>query len=157
MQNEQNEQNEQIEQTNNLCPVVLHTSYGGFSLSNKCICRYLELKEIPFIIKQNRIFIENIDILNSKNILNKRGHELLNSRQCDCIQYSCGKCKGNYEFSHRYLRRDDILLKQAITESDENNGRLSFEYLPKGTKYTIREYDGAEYIETEKDIEWFVV
>ena len=146
----------QIEQTDNLCPVVLHTTYGGFHLSNECICRYLELKEIPFIIKQNRIFIENIDILNSKNILNKQGRELFNSRECDCIQYSCGRCIANYAFSHRYLRRDDILLKQAITELREDTG-LSFQYLPKGTKYTIREYDGAEYIETEKDIEWFVV
>lgn len=153
----QTEQIEQIEQPDNLYPVVYGPTYGGFHLSNECICKYLELKEIPFIIKQNRIFIENIDILNSKNILNKQGHELLNSRQCNCIQYSCGKCKGNYAFSHRYLRRDDILLKQAITELNENNGCLSFKYLPKGTKYRIMDYDGAEYIETEKDIEWFVV
>ena len=28
-------------------------------------------------------------------------------------------------------------------------------WLPVGTRFTIREYDGNETVETENDIEWF--
>ena len=31
---------------------------------------------------------------------------------------------------------------------------LIIEEIPAGTKYTLREYDGAEWIETEDDIDW---
>lgn len=177
-------QTEQTEQTDELVPVVLNHCFGGFSVSEEGVRRYLELKGVPFIEKAGN-YGGSAFYINKDNVFdqlvcrtcNFTMHDChCNSRLCtiydDLIKLKCTctpnehgfypncRCTKKYFFGDRSFKRTDPLLVQVVQELKEKaNGmcaKLHIEYLPKGTKYRINEYDGSESIETEHDICWSI-
>ena len=61
---------------------------------------------------------------------------------------------------HRDIPRNDpVLLQVALELRGRANtvfSSLQIEYLPKGTRYRIAEYDGLEAVETPDSIRWEV-
>ena len=61
---------------------------------------------------------------------------------------------------HRDIPRNDpVLLQVALELKSRANtvfSSLQIEYLPKGTRYRIAEYDGLEAVETPDSIRWEV-
>lgn len=61
---------------------------------------------------------------------------------------------------HRDIPRNDPALLQVALElkgrANTVFSSLQIEYLPKGTRYRIAEYDGLEAVETPDSIRWEV-
>lgn len=99
--------------------IVYNACYGGFSLSDKAIARYAELKGLNLVPEKNEF-------------------SFINWKDADTGEY----------FFDRDLDRTDPILVQVVEElGDEADGRcasLVIEEVPAGTLYRITEYDGAE-------------
>jgi hypothetical protein len=117
--------------------IAYNACYGGFSLSEAAIERYLALTNQLFW-KEKTGYQSTIYYLSSPETAE------------DDRQY----------FNDHSLSRDDQTLIQVIEELGEAaNGsfaKLTIKDLPPGTRYRIQEYDGSEWIETEADIEWLI-
>lgn len=185
-QTKQTDKTEQTEQTEELVPIVLNYCFGGFGVSDKAIRRYLELKGLPFIEKvgnygDSTFYINEDNVFDQlvcrncdatihycncvSQCISCTIYDDLHTLKCTCTPNKCGyyincHCTKKYFFGERDFKRTDLLLVQVIKElGEEANGmcaKLHIEYLPKGTKYRINEYDGSESIETEHDIRWTI-
>ena len=115
--------------------IVYNACYGGFSLSEAAIERYLTLTNQPFW--------KEIDDYPSVMYYLSPPETAEDNRKW---------------FNNRDIPRDDQTLIQVIEELGEAaNGRfakLTIKDLPPGTRYRIQEYDGSEWIETEADVGW---
>jgi hypothetical protein len=139
--------------------IVINSCYGGFSLSEKGIKRYAELKGINLYIepadfgyvtywtipKEERVGIIKYDDWHEATPEAKRiSNELYDK----------------YTLSTRNFDRTDPILVQVVEElGEEANGScatLTIGELEKGTLYRVTKYDGYESIETINDIEWDV-
>ena len=117
--------------------IVFNGMYGGFSLSDLAKDRYCELK--------------GWQVWKEKYELGLAG----------CIYYlDPPEIEDRKVFWDRELDRTDPILIQVIEElgdaADGSFASFVIQDLPAGTKYRIQEYAGAEWIETESDIEWKV-
>jgi len=104
--------------------VVINTDFGGFGLSNKAICRYLELSGIEYqtkVEKYNTYFYHKGFVGNDSYIIDE------------------------YKFE-----RNDIFLVKTVEElAEEANSAyssLKVVEIPDDIKYTIEDYDGREHI-----------
>ena len=144
--------------------IVYNGCYGGFSLSEKAIARYLEIQGKEYwpdekknvylkthwtIPKdhQDRIRWSELEKLSWENLSPKERKEF-------------SDIYNEYVFQDRDLERDDPILVQVVEElGDEANGmcaELHIEEIPSGTLYRIDEYDGRESVMTNDDYEWKV-
>ena len=174
------------EQTEELVPIVLNYCYGGFGVSNEGIRRYLELKGLPFIEKarnygSSAFYINEDNVFDQ--LMCRNCNFTIQDCDCDCISrfcticddlrkmkctckpnehsfYSGCRCTEKYFCEDINFKRTDPLLVQVVKELGEKaNGycaKLAIEYLPKGTKYIINEYDGHESLQTEHDFHWSI-
>ena len=119
--------------------IVFNTCFGGFSLSDAGIRRYLELKGIPFVEEED----------------NSWSWSTVRFRIADLDDGS-----PDYFSSYDIEDRADPALAQVVEELGEAaNGdcaELCIRELEPGTKYRIQEYDGSEWVETPEDINWQV-
>lgn len=123
-----------------MAKVAYNACYGGFSLSDKAIARYAELKGIT-------LYPEPSGWGGAMHWLSPpTGDKNADDRR-----------KSLYV---RDLERDDPTLIQVIEElGDEANGmcaRLRIENIPAGTSYRIDEYDGNESVMTANEYQWKV-
>lgn len=111
--------------------IAFNGCYGGFSLSDAAIQRYLNLKGWKFTVTKEPQF--------------------------DTTHY---EVEGQERWYHRGIPRADPVLIQVIEEMGEaaNGGFASLHIteVPSGTKYRIDEYDGMESVMTIDDYEWFI-
>jgi O-phosphoseryl-tRNA(Cys) synthetase len=119
--------------------IVYNGCFGGFSLSDAGVRRYLELKGIPFTEVEYK--------------------ELSYSRVRFCIA-DLEDGSPDYFSSYDIEDRADPVLVQVVEElreeADGDCANLLIRELDRGTRYRIQEYDGSEWVETEYDIEWQV-
>ena len=117
--------------------IVYNGCYGGFSLSDAAVRRYLELTGVPFTEEESEYSFRNARYRIGTSVMGE----------------------GEYFYDWN-IERTDPVLAQVVEELGK---AASGEYadlciidLKPGTKYRITEYDGSEWIETEDDIEWSV-
>jgi len=119
--------------------VVYNGCFGGFSLSDAGVRRYLELKGILFVEEEYKK-------LAYSGVRFRIGYDEDDSPD----YFSC------YDIEDR---ADPILVQVVEELGEEANGHcanLLIRELDRGTRYRIQEYDGSEWVETEYDIEWQV-
>ena len=108
--------------------VVYNACYGGFSLSDEAIVRYLQLKGWVFTTEKD---------------------------EYGFIHY---KVEGQDRWYHRDIPRADKHLVQVVEEMGKAaNGRfadLAIEDVPSGARWRIDEYDGFESVMKDTDYEW---
>lgn len=116
--------------------IVYNACFGGFSLSDKAICRYAELKGLT-------LYPEPLGYFNMSNYYTEPPGEKVRATLYD-----------------REIDRADPLLVQVVEELGEDaNGMcadLQIEDVPTGTAYRIDDYDGNERVMTNSDYEWKV-
>lgn len=121
--------------------VVINVCYGGFSLSDKGIQRYLELKGIETFPEKTKHSFSMLYYLSPKT-----GDE-----KADAYRNIWDKTD---------IERFDPTLVQVVEELGESaNGpvaKLQVVDIPTGTLYRINEYDGFESIEYPDKINWNV-
>lgn len=117
--------------------IVYNGTYGGFSLSDLAKDRFCELKGWQVWKEKDKWSLGGLT-----------------------YYLDPPEAEDRKVFRDRELDRDDPTLIQVVEElGDTANGRfaqLVIQDILAGTKYRIQEYDGAEWIETESDIEWKV-
>jgi hypothetical protein len=118
--------------------IVYNGCYGGFSLSQAGVRRYLELKGVPFVEESTESSFRPRQFRIGSSVMGE----------------------GEYFYDHEIEDRTDPILVQVVEElGDAANGScadLCIRELDPGTKYRLQEYDGSEWVETEEDIEWSV-
>jgi hypothetical protein len=118
--------------------IVYNGCYGGFSLSQAGVRRYLELKGVPFTEESSDSRFRSVQFRIASSVM------------------------GESEYFSEYDIEDraDPILVQVVEElGDAASGscaELCIRELAAGTKYILREYDGSEWIETEDEMEWSV-
>ena len=112
--------------------IVINASYGGFGLSNEAIRKYLQLKEVIF-------------------------SETLNEYGSLCFYVN------DKLFIDDNIERTDPFLIETIEQLERDginpntsSSKLFIDFVEKGTKYRIIDYDGSERIEKENQIEWLI-
>jgi hypothetical protein len=118
--------------------IVYNGCFGGFSLSQAAVRRYLEIKGIPFTEEKIETSFRDTRFRIATSVMGE----------------------GEYFYDHEIEDRTDPILVQVVEElGDAANGYcadLCIRELDPGTKYRLQEYDGSEWVETEEDIEWSV-
>jgi len=118
--------------------IVYNGCFGGFSLSDAAIRRYLEIKGVPFIEEDS---------------------EYPSFRQVRFRTSTSVMGDGNF-FNDWDIERTDPVLAQVVEELGKAASGycadLCIRELESGTRYLLREYDGSEWIETEDEMEWSV-
>lgn len=106
--------------------VVINRCYGGFSLSKEAVEEYLKLKGVTY-----------------SYVIGKHSWD------------SHFTVEGDY-FSDRKIERHDPVLVQVVSRlGGKANGecaKLEVEWVQKGTRYKIDEYDGFESLESEYQV-----
>ena len=119
--------------------IVINASYGGFSLSDKAIARYAELKGLNLV--QVEVSAGWADVR---------------------LWFYDGDTKR--PFYSDDVDRADPALVQVVEElsatwhkqADGFGSTLEIVELDPGTRYYIDEYDGKEHVVTEDSIHWSV-
>ena len=129
--------------------IVINNCYGGFSLSEKGLTRYLELKG-------KNAFIYKYTFDSRKYTKVPRGKDDFFST---CFTKDYGNIVSDLEvnkddlFSAREINRDDPDLIRVVEElGEEANGHyasLKIIEIPSDVKWIIEEYDGSEWVAEE--------
>ena len=118
--------------------IVYNGCFGGFSLSQDAVRRYLEIKGILFTEEKVETSFRDTRFRIGTSVLGE----------------------AEYFYDHEIEDRTDPILVQVVEElGDAANGycaNLCIRELEPGTKYRLQEYDGSEWIETEDEMEWSV-
>lgn len=142
--------------------VVINKCYGGFSLSDAV---YLKLIEYGIPCRayieqkrgENNLWLP--EPLNDGEVIFDRELTPPETDEMSALWHK-NKNSGSRLFSNRYWetwikdRRDDPRLIKAIEEigtelASGDYARLKIIEIPDGTKYTVEEYDGQEWIAEE--------
>ena len=125
--------------------IVINSCYGGFSLSDKAIIRYAEIKGIKLYQSVERHCFDYSFYLVPEDDYNKLHAE--------------DERNGNYNLSNAVYFRDnqiertDLALIQVVEKlGKEANGphaKLSVVEIPNDIKWEITDYDGLETVEEE--------
>lgn len=132
--------------------VVINTCYGGFSLSPKAYKRYLELQG-----RECYFFGHN---LKEKSIYHSVTLEAASKEFCLYVfdvpnpnDYEENELyKDHYIYSGDFDRDDPILVQVVEELGEESSGsyaKLKIVEIPDGIEYTIKEYDGTEWVAEE--------
>lgn len=141
--------------------IVINRCWGGFSLSNKAIKRYLELKgKKAFFYIGGRDWKSNGKTIYKKVDENFKGFELVWVFTKDKGNEFSEKLDNNPDFwgcSGSDIERDDEELVKVVKElgnkANANHSELKVVKIPSGVKWEISDYDGMEKIE-EKHRSW---
>lgn len=109
--------------------IAYNACFGGFSLSEAAIVRYLEIKGIEPVKKKDR--------------WGGTYHEV----------------NGEYFSDRDIARNDPALIQVIEEMGSAANGscaNLRIADIPAGTLYRIDEYDGSESVETKDSYDWSV-
>lgn len=104
--------------------IVINEDFGGFSLSNKAIARYLKLKGIEYEVVEGRDFT----CFYHKGFLNSNDH---------------------YIDEYNFERNDPALIQVVEELGEDANGRyssLKIIEIPDDVDWYIGEYDGREHV-----------
>lgn len=134
--------------------IAINKCFGGFSLSNQAIKRYLELKEKEcYFYKQTKYHYKDgydkwTKVNNAMNESNFNTTTFIKDMGDSFTEWP----KDNsYSFYERNVQRNDPALIQTIEElKDEANGQcanLKVIEIPDDINYKITEYDGMETVE----------
>ena len=138
---------------------MINACFGGFSLSNKGIKRYLELKGKKCYFYKNDFKIKIFEKTGEKNnvFLNYIFTKNFGDKFKDAEFISGGpqnkkyKAIWDYHFSGGDISRDDEHLIQVVEElGEEANGecaKLEIVEIPNGVDWEKDEYDGIESVE----------
>ena len=117
--------------------IVYNGCFGGFSLTDAAIRRYLEIKGVPFTEEESEFSFRNCRFRIGTSVM--------------------GEGKYFYDWE---IERTDPVLAQVVEELGKAASGycadLCIRELAPGTRYILREYDGSEWIETEDEMEWSV-
>lgn len=117
-----------------MAKIVYNACYGGFSLSDRAIKRYAELKGITLYPEGERHSITYFIVPPKQRKGRWDSTEVLSSTD---------------------IARDDDALAQVVEELGEAASgmcsKLRIEEVPDGTGYRIEEHDGNERVETSND------
>lgn len=138
--------------------IVYNGCHGGFSLSEKAVLRYGELKGL-------RVYIEHDKRWSLPTFWTVPEEQRPQMPEGDAWyaltteeRIACNNAYKAAVISDRDIPRDDQHLVQVVEElGEEANGRhaaLCITEVPTGTKYRIDEYDGSERVMTIDDYEW---
>lgn len=130
--------------------VVINKCYGGFGLSHKGVMRYAEIKGItlyPWLDHVTKEVYGEQAVIGNEELWHHYSTSPVTGEEYE---------KGSY-FSGRDIPRDDPALIQLVEEmgeaADGCHAELKIVDIPKGTEYTIEQYDGIEWI-AEKHRTW---
>lgn len=130
--------------------IVYNACYGGYSLSEKAILRYAELKGMTLYASKDHRFS-----MTSFTTIPYEEYEILYEADAELGNFS--RSIEAY-FCDSDIERDDPVLVQVVEElGDEANGpcaKLRIRDLKPGTLYRIDEYDGDESVMTQEDHNW---
>lgn len=137
--------------------IVINKCYGGFSLSEKGIRRYAELKGLPIYVETDPRF----NILKTYWTIPPEQRPEPAGAQWGSMTLEQRKAhneawrKGT--ISNRDIPRDDRLLVQVVEElgedADGDCAKLAIVEVPDGVDWDIEEYDGREWV-AEKHQTW---
>lgn len=119
----------EIMEIDEMTKIAYNTCYGGFSLSRKAVLRARELSGNP---RWGDAYIAG-DIF--------EGGEL---------------CKSDFGYIYDVPRHDPVLIQVIEELGEEANGglaKIALDTVPKGTPYSINEYDGRESVVTSWDFQ----
>jgi hypothetical protein len=140
--------------------IAYNAQHGGFSLSDKAIRRYAEIKGIKLYPEKDPKWshVTYWTVPASERPPKLEGDAWYKATQEERI--ASNKFHSDHTISNREIPRDDPVLIQVIEElGAEANGSyasLAIAEIAPGTKYRIDEYDGAESVMTIDDYEWSV-
>lgn len=132
--------------------VVINTCYGGFSLSEKAVMRYAELKGLTLYPERSPLYttywlVPEGEREDQANFYAWSPEE----QQASNLRYA------QQVLSEREIPRDDRALVQVVEElGAEANGlcaALTIVEIPDGVAWQIEEYDGYEHV-AEKHRIW---
>ena len=146
--------------------IVINVCFGGFSLSNKAIKRYLELKGKECHTYKNdfsnKIFTkisDDNDLFCPFTFTKDFGDEFEEPEWKDKKGVKTKEYKKvwDYHFSSNDVKRDDSILIKVIKElgkkADGKCAKLSIVEIPDDVEWEIEEYDGVEKV-VEKHRSW---
>lgn len=129
--------------------IVINKCYGGFSISDKAIRRYAELKGITlYPEKEKHGFIAWWIVPPEQRVSSPTPEEWQNASQEERIAHN--KAYSAQSLSPREIERNDLTLVQVIeelgTEANGSHAALSVIEIPDDVKWEIEEYDGIEWV-----------
>lgn len=138
--------------------IVYNGCHGGFSLSEKAVVRYGELKGLTVYIECD----ERWSLPTFWLVPEDQRPQMPEGAAWFALtteeRIASNKAYGAATISNRDIPRDDPHLVQVVEElGEEANGphaSLCIADVPKGTQYRIDEYDGRESVMTVADYDW---
>lgn len=131
--------------------IIINGCYGGFSISEKALFRYAELKGITLYPEKGSWGTTVYWTIPPEERPVEPIGNWLSQPPADRTAYN--KAYNNHTFSERPEDRTDPLLIQVVEElGAEANGRcasLKIVEIPDDVKWQIEEYDGIEWIAEE--------
>lgn len=125
--------------------VVINTCYGGFSLSQKAVKRYLELNNLGMYCYKG-FPTKGYTKIKSEDF----GKSLLVYYVTKDLGEFTENIEGHYYFSDREIERDDKVLIRVVEEmGEEANGSyalLKIVDIPDDVEWEIEDYDGVEWV-----------
>lgn len=126
--------------------VVINKCFGGFSLSDKAIHRYAEIKGLTLYPKKGDFSFPTYYLVPKE----KRGAEIDWHASTIEERRAHNEASSSETLYDRDIDRADPALAQVVEElGAEANGmcaELAVVEVPDGTSYEISEYDGREHI-----------
>jgi hypothetical protein len=135
--------------------VVINNCYGGFSLSEKAVLRYAELKGITIYVNKGKYgFPEYLTVPPEQVTPSLENWHTATSAE----KKASNDAYAREHFSDREIKRDDPLLVQIVEElgGEEAGGMcadLKVVDVPDDVDWAIEEYDGNEWV-SEKHRRW---
>lgn len=135
--------------------IVINNCYGGFSLSEKAVLRYAELKGIKIYVVQDKYGFPTFLTVPPDQVTPKLENW---HAATDKEKQESNDAYNREHFSGRDFKRDDPLLVQVVAElgGKEAGGiyaELAVVEIPEGVEWEIEEYDGNEWV-AEKHRKW---
>lgn len=138
--------------------IVINKCYGGFSLSEKAIKRYAEIKGTPLYIEQGSWGNIYWTVPKEERVVYLKDDAFINASYEDKIKSN--QFYEEHTISSRYFDRTDPILVQVVEElgndADGDCAELEIIEIPRGTLYRINEYDGYETMEYRDDGDWLI-
>lgn len=141
--------------------VVYNNCFGGFSISEKALLRYAELKGVTvYPEKSAKYHFKNywsVPPSDPERLRATRIQDNWAEATDEGRQWSNDFCTKHQLSLRDYSRKDPVLVQVVEELGEEANGdhaSLAIEDVPAGSKYRIDEYDGNERVMQPDDYDW---
>jgi hypothetical protein len=141
--------------------IAYNACFGGFSISEKAVLRYAEIKGLAvYPQKDDRFSFTNYWLVPADDAERQKAERIQDNWKNENMEdrrWANQFCDDKQLDTRSYDRTDPVLIQVIEELGEEANGmcaRLAIAEIPEGTRYRIDEYDGRESIDTPDTYDW---